>query len=52
MKTNDKVITIEDGGESIMKELKLAGNSPNSNKIEDETDIIEYMMNKYNSSGK
>lgn len=52
MKTNDKVITIEDGGESIMKELKLTGNSPNSNKIEDETDIIEYMMNKYNSSGK
>lgn len=51
MKVNGLII-IDDGGESIMKELKLTNTSPNSNKIEDETDIIEYMMNKYNSSGK
>lgn len=51
----EKVITLEDGGESIIKELKASeSETPQLKAInhEQEIDVIEVIMNKYNSSSK
>ncbi|TNV82681.1 hypothetical protein FGO68_gene15690 [Halteria grandinella] len=48
----EKVILLEDGGEQFMKELKAQKDDLKNSgaSIEDEIDIIEVIMNKYNSS--
>lgn len=52
--SKDKIIKIDDGGEQFIKELKAQKDDSKKlgSSVDDEIDIIEVIMNKYNSSTK